>query len=52
MIQDRDDIVTINDEIWKLKERCLDVEDQTAGQILYQLCQIVEKAIDTLRRGE
>ena len=51
-IKTRDDIVRINDEIWKLKEKCFDVKDEHVGQILYRLCQMVQEITVALSKGE
>lgn len=51
-IKNRNDIVRINDEIWKLKEECLDLADPSVGQILYRLCQMVQEITVALSKGE
>lgn len=40
-----DKIISINDEIWRLKEKCLDVDDPKVGQILYQLCSLLQEVV-------
>lgn len=36
-------IIAVNDEIWGLKEKCLDVDDPKVGQILYKLCSLMQE---------
>ena len=45
IMTDGDKIITVNDELWKIKEKCLDIDDPKVGQILYQLCRILQDAI-------
>lgn len=46
----RNTICAITDEIWKLKEKCFDVEDEKVGQILYALCSILQQVVAEMKR--